>query len=248
MEKGRGLELFWLLMGRISLLMGIALLVPLAASVLWRDTEPRLFLLPAVFGLLLGTGLCWLGRTPLRRLTLREGILFIVFSWALMGFIGSMPYYISGLLPDAAAVWFETISSLTTTGVSCLDLDRLELPQSLLLWHSLMSWLGALSFIFMMVTVLPQVGGCFGLTLSVRQSVTFSPFWNRMSQAMWRGAGVYIGLTVFSLLLFGLAGLDPAAALIRALLTMSSGGGVSFYRSEERRVGKECRSRWSPYH
>ena len=23
---------------------------------------------------------------------------------------------------------------------------------------------------------------------------------------------------------------------------------VSFTRSEERRVGKECRSRWSPYH
>ena len=22
----------------------------------------------------------------------------------------------------------------------------------------------------------------------------------------------------------------------------------SYYRSEERRVGKECRSRWSPYH
>src|SRR3712207_6903038 len=27
-----------------------------------------------------------------------------------------------------------------------------------------------------------------------------------------------------------------------------SGSGVSFTRSEERRVGKECRSRWSPYH
>ena len=26
------------------------------------------------------------------------------------------------------------------------------------------------------------------------------------------------------------------------------GGGVSKDRSEERRVGKECRSRWSPYH
>ena len=23
---------------------------------------------------------------------------------------------------------------------------------------------------------------------------------------------------------------------------------LSYYRSEERRVGKECRSRWSPYH
>ena len=25
-------------------------------------------------------------------------------------------------------------------------------------------------------------------------------------------------------------------------------GGVPYIRSEERRVGKECRSRWSPYH
>ena len=29
-------------------------------------------------------------------------------------------------------------------------------------------------------------------------------------------------------------------------LTVENGG--SFMRSEERRVGKECRSRWSPYH
>ena len=26
------------------------------------------------------------------------------------------------------------------------------------------------------------------------------------------------------------------------------GGGQNLLRSEERRVGKECRSRWSPYH
>ena len=27
-----------------------------------------------------------------------------------------------------------------------------------------------------------------------------------------------------------------------------SGGKTTEFRSEERRVGKECRSRWSPYH
>ncbi len=27
-----------------------------------------------------------------------------------------------------------------------------------------------------------------------------------------------------------------------------SGGKIDIFRSEERRVGKECRSRWSPYH
>src|SRR2546426_9068959 len=30
--------------------------------------------------------------------------------------------------------------------------------------------------------------------------------------------------------------------------TVSSSSGGMYTRSEERRVGKECRSRWSPYH
>ena len=32
------------------------------------------------------------------------------------------------------------------------------------------------------------------------------------------------------------------------LMAVVLGAGDSFHRSEERRVGKECRSRWSPYH
>ena len=39
------------------------------------------------------------------------------------------------------------------------------------------------------------------------------------------------------------AGFAVAASLV--LMLAGVGGG---YRSEERRVGKECRSRWSPYH
>ena len=35
-------------------------------------------------------------------------------------------------------------------------------------------------------------------------------------------------------------------SLIKA--TIAGGGKFSCLRSEERRVGKECRSRWSPYH
>ena len=42
---------------------------------------------------------------------------------------------------------------------------------------------------------------------------------------------------------------------VRNLVALGMGGSAlcthimkSIYRSEERRVGKECRSRWSPYH
>ena len=33
-----------------------------------------------------------------------------------------------------------------------------------------------------------------------------------------------------------------------ATVRTTGGGGYYLVRSEERRVGKECRSRWSPYH
>src|SRR5256885_10693114 len=46
-------------------------------------------------------------------------------------------------------------------------------------------------------------------------------------------------------LLFGVTSLDPSVfstvTLVLAAVSIAA-------RSEERRVGKECRSRWSPYH
>ena len=43
-----------------------------------------------------------------------------------------------------------------------------------------------------------------------------------------------------------LDGRDDAAA--RGVTLIPQGNGLAGARSEERRVGKECRSRWSPYH
>ena len=39
-----------------------------------------------------------------------------------------------------------------------------------------------------------------------------------------------------------------AAGLIEEVAASKISGEEDRYRSEERRVGKECRSRWSPYH
>ena len=43
----------------------------------------------------------------------------------------------------------------------------------------------------------------------------------------------------------GTRGKSTVCRLIEAGLRA---GGLRVFRSEERRVGKECRSRWSPYH
>ena len=55
---------------------------------------------------------------------------------------------------------------------------------------------------------------------------------------------IFIVLIVIELLTMGLTTIWFAGGALAALLMSVLG----FGRSEERRVGKECRSRWSPYH
>lgn len=229
MNQGKGLELFWLLMGRMALIIGLFMLIPFLTAMLRQEIEAWLFLAPAATAIILGLGMERLGANHSRQLTTRESAMFMVLVWVLLGALGAMPYIISGLFPSVIAAIFETIASLTTTGLSCLFFDRTTLPPALLLWHSLMSWLGGLSFVIMLATVMPQISGCFGLSLSVRQSIFFSPVWNRMSKSVRQGASVYAILTLLAAGLFWLAGLTPFEALTRAMMTLSSSGGVSIY-------------------
>src|SRR5207249_8619596 len=54
-------------------------------------------------------------------------------------------------------------------------------------------------------------------------------------------------LPIFSSAVQDAAGLSPKLSLYSMMLVMP-GTFPNGTRSEERRVGKECRSRWSPYH
>src|SRR2546430_16294249 len=67
-------------------------------------------------------------------------------------------------------------------------------------------------------------------------------------------AGFGAGITVSSTTVVSSAQLSVAlvigatAAMGARDVTVSNPDGQTVVRSEERRVGKECRSRWSPYH
>ena len=62
-----------------------------------------------------------------------------------------------------------------------------------------------------------------------------------------------IAASALALLTFSGAMSSQLVATFRGILANAhrvpaDGGGMMRKRSEERRVGKECRSRWSPYH
>ena len=241
--------IFWYLLSRLSVAISALLLLPLAlsqqdvltgavarvtgASGTWMTgkavavsgTSAGLYIygVPLLAALVTGAMFRHLGREHKRPLTLVEGALFAVLAWPYLAWIGAMPFALSGRLSPLDA-FFESMSSFTATGLSNFDYVAGALPPSLVLWHGLMNWLGGLAFVVMLVTVLPQVSGCFGITLTARQSVYFSPVWRKMHQSIWQGLAVYGGLTVIFIGVFLALGLTPLRALLLALTTISTTG------------------------
>ena len=181
------------------------------------------FFVPTAAGLIAG-GLCLaLAGRERRPVQVLEGGLYMVVILPLLAAFGMLPLLLTGTTDSVLDAYFDAISALSTTGLSCLSFSYASNPP-LLLWYSLMSWLGGLLFILTLVTVLPQVSGCFGLTLSARQRVHFSPVWNKMRAFALHGAAVYGLLTGLSAICYLLAGLGLFDSCVRALVTLSSGG------------------------
>ena len=219
------IKLFLFLLGRTALLAGAALLLPLVFSLLWQEPGTLAFGLPALFVMAVGILLSAAGRQHKKQLTAKEGAFFMALVWLVLSLIGMLPYVVSGSLGWVDA-FFESVSAFTTTGASCLPGEEGGM-RTLIFWHSIMEWLGGLNFIVLLVTVLPQVSGCFGMTLSVRQTLSFSPVLNRMEGAALQAAKVYLCLTLLSGCLYWLAGLDKFDSFTRALTTLSTSGGGS---------------------
>src|SRR3712207_8379806 len=59
------------------------------------------------------------------------------------------------------------------------------------------------------------------------------------------GAESRVGRLIALALVISVVG---CALLVMLFRTSRDGSRIAYRRSEERRVGKECRSRWSPYH
>ena len=217
------------LVGRLALINGLALVIPMLAAWWWGEAGLRYFA-PALAAALMVAAFCqYRGRHHKRHLGPGEGAWYMVSAWVLLGLLGMIPYVMAGIFASPVDAFFESVSAFTTTGTSCLADGGAALPQSLLLWHSLMEWLGGLNFILMLVSVMPQVSGCFGLTLSVHQSVAFSPMVARMQEAARQAGRIYLAITAFSMLLYWLAGLPLGMAINQGFMTMSTSGGDALF-------------------
>ena len=209
------------LLGKASLVMMASLLLPLAYCFYEGSPDGMVFLFVFLLMAASTAALHVEGKVNKRHLSIKDGVQFLLLFWWWLAFFGMLPFLGSGQLSLMAAI-FEAVSALTTTGVTLLPVDA---PFSMWLWRSVLAWLGGMAFLVMLVTILPHVNGCFGLTLAFRRGMSFSSMLKPMEHTSLQMIGVYSGLTLFSWLLYALAGLPLMEALMASMLTVSTTGG-----------------------
>ncbi|MBN1650835.1 MAG: TrkH family potassium uptake protein [Bacteroidales bacterium] len=154
----------------------------------------------------------------------KEGYLVVAFSWILISFFGSLPFYLSGYFPSFTDAFFETISGFTTTGASILT-NIESLPKGLLFWRSLTHWIGGMGIIVLSLAILPLLGiGGMQLFAAESPGPTFDKIHPKVKETAKRLWAIYVLFTFLEVAFLMLGKMPFFDAVCHAFATMATGG------------------------
>ena len=204
---------------------GLSMTAPLLVALYYGDGGAHAFLLSLIATCGLGGGaLLWSRGQEDYALNHRDGVAIVALGWISAGLVATLPYLLSGTIPDFTDAYFECISGFTTTGASILkDVERL--PRGILFWRAQTQWLGGMGIIVLSIAILPflGVGG-----MQLYKAETPSPVVDKLTprisdtaRTLWK---IYLFLTVMQIALLLFGGLSWFDSVCHAFATMPTGG------------------------
>lgn len=212
------------ILGFLLLVLAASLGVVLAFAWMTGDPALQAVLQTCAAALVGGLALTLALRPEPHEFTHREGILLVVLTWTASSFLGTLPFYLSGYLPDFADAFFESVSGFTTTGASVLS-DVEALPRSLLLWRAMTQFLGGMGIIVLVIAILPLIGTggmeLYRAEFSGARSERLRPRIAETAAALWK---IYIAFTLTLYVALRLAGMGPFNAACHSFTAIATGG------------------------
>lgn len=128
----------------------------------------------------------------------KDGFFIVAMSWIMLSLFGSVPFIISGAIPNFIDAFFETVSGFTTTGASILS-DVESLPRSILYWRSFTHWLGGMGVLVFIMAIVPK-SDTGGVALHILRAESTGPAVGKLVPKMRSTARIlytiYIGMTL----------------------------------------------------
>ncbi len=215
------------ILGTLLMLFSFAQIFPGFLAYFFEEREfVYNFIVTGFVTFLIGCFLFFLASEKNGDLRTKDGFIITIFFWTVLGFFGSMPFYLAELEGVSYIdSLFESISGLTTTGATVLvGLD--DMPKSLLFYRQLLQWLGGMGIIVLAVAVLPLLGvGGMQLykaeTPGPLKDSKLTPRITETAKALWF---VYLSMTISCSVLYKYFGMSWFDAVCHAFSTISIGG------------------------
>lgn len=211
------------IIGWVLSIEAVLMLLPAITALVFRESAGFSFLITMAICLL--TGLPLVLKKPKNKLFyLREGFVATSLSWIVLSIMGSLPFLISGSIPDPIDALFETVSGFSTTGASILT-NVEALPCCMLMWRSFTHWIGGMGVLVFLLIILPMSGGSH---MNLMKAESPGPSVNRLLPKVQSTAMVlyiiYIVMTAIQILLLSLENLTLFDALTISFGTAGTGG------------------------
>lgn len=212
------------LIGLLFVVNGGFMIVATAVSYIYSDGVGWQMLQASFLAVLSGIVIMILTRNHRKEIQKKEGYIIVTMGWVFMALIGTLPYLLTGAIPNFTDAFFETMSGFTTTGASIIK-DIEALPQGILLWRSITHWIGGMGIIVLAIAILPLLGiGGMQLFAAEAPGPGGDKLHPRITDTAKRLWYIYVGYTLAETLLLWAAGMSFFDAINHSLSTLSTGG------------------------
>ena len=142
--------------GKLLLAISGILLLPALISAIYQEKSLWAFLITSLISLIVGIVLKLLTRGYNNVMYAKEGFLIVALAWVSTSLIGSLPFVISGEIPNFFDAFFETCSGFSTTGASIVG-DVEALSHGILFWRSFTHWRGGMGVLVFMIAFISNI-------------------------------------------------------------------------------------------
>ena len=217
------LRIIGFIIGIFLITLAVGMAVPMATLVIFERTgDMPSFLWSSLITFIAGLALVVQGRPEHVHLRPRDMYLLTVSSWLVVCVFAALPFLLTQHISYTDA-FFESMSGITATGATVLSgLDSMS--PGILMWRSMLHWLGGIGFIAMAVAILPllRIGGMrLFQTESSDRSEKVMPRSHMVAKSI---VAVYVGFSILGSLAFWWAGMSPFDAINHAMSAISTGG------------------------
>lgn len=209
--------------GAILVILGVGLLFPALLDLYDGHRNAEIFYFCGTVILFFGGALVIANKGSQGEISIRQAFLLTTLSWTLMAAFAALPIYIAVPHVSYAGAYFEAMSGITTTGSTVLvGLDQMS--RGILLWRSLLQFIGGLGIIAFAIILLPylKIGGMqlFKTETSDRSEKPVARTTTLLRSLMY----IYLFLIALCTLVFKILGMSWFDAFNHAITSISTGG------------------------